>query len=235
MNEFIPQGLLRHSGVVLRRTSSPEGNLSLYLLLRTVGPQWVSAPGASRGRMRFGGSVEPLVWGNFNLYKGTKRLYLKSVDVSEDFWVLRKDPERLRMLLEWDRLLSLHLVPDHPCDDVLAIFYWSSILVRHGVHPLLAEWRFLWRWLNAWGVAPSLDRCVTCGRQLAEGYWTATGLQCGRCGRGPSVPAEVLRRLRVAAAASTRELKNGGAAAFDGEELWRDACQRLRMFLEYVR
>ena len=186
MNDFIPQGLLRHSGVVLRRTSSPEGNLSLYLLLRTVGPQWVSAPGASRGRMRFGGSVEPLVWGNFNLYKGTKRLYLKSVDVSEDFWALRRDPERLRILLEWDRLLSLHLVPGHPCDDVLAIFYWSSILVRQGVHPLLAEWRFLWKWLNAWGLAPSLEQCVTCGTTLANSaLWQGRRSANWRSGRLP--------------------------------------------------
>jgi DNA repair protein RecO (recombination protein O) len=185
--------------------------------------------------MRFGGSVEPLVWGNFNLYKGTKRLYLKSVDVSEDFWALRRDPERLRILLEWDRLLSLHLVPGHPCDDVLAIFYWSSILVRQGVHPLLAEWRFLWKWLNAWGLAPSLEQCVTCGTTLANGHWTATGLQCDRCGRGSSIPADVLRQFRIVAGAPIRELEERSSAAVEGEEIWRDGCRRLKMFLEYVR
>ncbi|PKL01970.1 MAG: hypothetical protein CVV55_06840, partial [Synergistetes bacterium HGW-Synergistetes-2] len=58
--DYIPQGLVRLSGVVLRRDVSAEGNVSLYLFLKETGPVWVSAPGASRGRVRFGGAIEPL-------------------------------------------------------------------------------------------------------------------------------------------------------------------------------
>lgn len=237
MNDLLPQGLLRRSGVVLRRMASPEGNLSLYLLLKTMGPQWVSAPGASRGRMRFGGSVEPLVWGNFNLYKGTKRIYLKSVDVSEDFWELRGHPLRLRTLLEWGRLLCIHLIPGHPCDDILAIFYWASIALQRGLPPHQAEWRFLWRWLNAWGLAPSFESCVTCGAQLSGGYWAATGLQCRTCGRGHEgsfIPPEHLCQLSFVAQGTLRAILENTPPSAEGP-LWKDGCRRLRTLFEYMR
>ena len=143
MTGSIPQGFLRQTGVVLRRDVSAEGNVSLYLLLKGTGPVWASAPGAGKGRIRFGGGVEPLTWGIFNLYKGARKFYLKSVEVKEDFWALRSSAEGLRTLLEWDGLLCRHLAPGLPCDDVAAHFYWCSVLVRDGADPGAAGWRFL--------------------------------------------------------------------------------------------
>ena len=238
MTDALPQGMLRLSGVVLRRSATPEGNLSLYLFLRSAGPVWVSAPGAARGRVRFGGSVEPLVWGNFNLYKGTRRLYLKSVDVKEDFWGLRKNPAVLRNLLEWDRLLCRYLLPGHPADEVLALFYWSSLLLGEGLPPPVGEWRFLWRWLGTEGLAPSLTGCAACGTSLGEARWTEGGLLCTRC--SPSSPGGVLsaaerESLFLAASAGSSEVKTIFSEENTDEKFWRSATARIRPFFELLR
>lgn len=229
-----PQGLLKLSGVVLRRDVSAEGNVSLYLFLKETGPVWVSAPGASRGRIRFGGAIEPLVWATFNLYKGTKRFYLKSADVKEDFWSLRKDPEKIRRLLEWDGLLCEHLVPGLPCDEVLALFYWSGVLLKDGVHPLAAEWRFLWKWLYNWGIAPSPDLCAECGASLPSARLSSSGFLCPACarsGEGVVLPAEILARLRAALELPVKKMvEYFPSASFPAPSLWEDVNSRMRHF-----
>jgi DNA repair protein RecO (recombination protein O) len=235
----IPQGLVRQSGVVLRREISAEGNVSLYLFLKEIGPVWISAPGASRGRIRFGGAIEPLVWANFNLYKGTKRFYLKSVDIKEDFWALRADPEKIRTMLEWDRMLCRHLVPGLPCDEVLAIFYWSGMLLKEGVSPAVAEWRFLWKWLNSWGIAPSLDFCSGCGAPLSDARLSASGLLCPACYRrneGTLLPEKALVLMRKAVGSPVNRMGElFPAEVFPGGSLWEDANCRLRLFFNAMQ
>ncbi|NCC56853.1 MAG: DNA repair protein RecO [Synergistales bacterium] len=238
MSENTPQGFVSQSGVVLRRNADPEGNVSLYLLLRSLGPVWVSVPGASRGRVRFGGSVEPLVWGNFSLYKGTRRFYLKSVDVKEDFWSLRASAGKIRTLLEWDRLLCLHLVPGHPCDEILGPFYWSSVLLKEGVLPEAAEWRFLRKWLGNWGLAPSLGSCASCGTALGDAYWTAEGLSCSRCTRessGAFLPSARREMLHLAEECPTARMKEFFPASMEDPGFWKDGCRRMKAFFDFMK
>ncbi|NLB82771.1 MAG: DNA repair protein RecO [Synergistaceae bacterium] len=238
MTDALPQGTVNLSGVVLRRIAAREGDLSLYLFLRSVGPVWVSAPGAARGRVRFGGASEPLVWGNFNLYKGPRRLYLKSVDVKEDFWLLRKQPIVLRRLLEWDRLLCRYLLPGHPSDEILALFYWSSLLLASGLPPPVGEWRFLWRWLHCEGLAPSLRECAACGDPLEDSRWTEGGLLCSKCGRtfpGGMLPGRARELLSLAASSPSSDVK----ALFCGNEVnerfWRSSAARILPLFESLR
>ena len=238
MTDALPQGTVSLSGVVLRRIAAPEGDLSLYLFLRSAGPVWVSAPGAARGRVRFGGAVEPLVWGNFNLYKGTRRLSLKSVDVKEDFWLLRKQPVVLRRLLEWDRLLCRHLLPGHPSDEVLALFYWTSLLLREGLPPPVGEWRFLWRWLSCEGLAPSLRECAACGGPLGDSRWTEGGLLCSECGRvssGGTLPAGERELLSLAASGPPSEVKARFCGKEADERFWRSSAARILPLFELLR
>lgn len=237
--DSISQGLVSLSGVVLRRDVSAEGNISLYLFLKEIGPVWVSAPGASRGRVRFGGAVEPLVWANFNLYKGTRRFYLQSAEVKEDFWSLRSDPEKIKRMLEWDRLLCEYLVPGLPCDEVLALFYWSGVLLKEGVHPLVAEWRFLWKWLYNWGIAPSLDLCGECGAALASARLAASGFLCPTCAHlheGTAISADELSLLRRSLEIPVKKMiEYFPSKSFPEDAPWEDVARRLRLYLDMMQ
>ena len=176
------QGLLRKRGVILRRRDSNEGDRSIYVLLREEGPVWLLAPGGARGKVRFGGATDPLVWGTFHIYRGPNRWYLREVDVRKDFLLLRRYPSRIRRAAEWAASLVKYTLPGHASDDLLPIFYWSlSVLESGRLREDLADWRFYWRWLRSWGLAPNLERRQGCGAVLGEAFFRGESLLCAQC------------------------------------------------------
>ncbi|QTX31271.1 DNA repair protein RecO C-terminal domain-containing protein [Aminithiophilus ramosus] len=197
--DYLRQGHFRASGVVLRRCDTAEGERLLYLGLKGHGPLWVVAPGAARGRGRFGGATEPLVWSVFTLYKASRNLYLKEAEVKSDLWGLRRRPEPLARALRWGKLIGDIFLPGHPDDALLGLFFWSLWELERGADGEVAEWRFLWRWLRDRGGAPDLERCGRCGRALDEAHWQGESLLCGDCGGGgTALPSLLLRALRAA-------------------------------------
>ena len=153
-------GLESASGVVLNRRITGEGDLSLTLFLKKLGIAYVSAKGAAGGKVRFGGATEPMVWSAFELYRPKDeggRLYLKSVDVADDMLPLRSRPEAVFATARWFRLLTRHLIEGHADDELLANLYWNMKLLCGALPVEVVEWRFMWRWLKSWGLAPEVS------------------------------------------------------------------------------
>jgi len=180
------QGTVRTKGVVLRRLDTSSGDRNIYFFLKRYGPTWVFAPGAGRGKIRFGGATDPLIWSIVDIYRTPSRVYLKNLDVKDDFWALRKMPKRLRLAMEWARVLSSTLMVQQENDNILALFYWSmKFLENPKVPSTLIEWRFFWRWLKLWGTAPEIRVCHECGKEKAKGwYLTKEGVFCADCKMG---------------------------------------------------
>ena len=158
------QGFCSASGVVLSRRILGEGDLYLTLFLKGIGMTFASVRGGAGGKVRFGGGTEPLMWGSFKLYKSKSGAsYLKSADVADDMLRLRGRADALFAVIRWVKLLMRRLMEGHPADDLLANLYWSMKLLDEGRLSIqAAEWRFLWRWLKSWGLAPDLRECVKC-------------------------------------------------------------------------
>ena len=98
------QGFKSASGTVLHRRVAGEGDLLLTLFLKGVGITFVSARGAASGKVRFGGGTEPLMWGNFKLYKGRSGgFHLKGVDVVDDLLKLRGRANAIFTAIRWAR------------------------------------------------------------------------------------------------------------------------------------
>lgn len=209
------QGLESASGVVLARSEAGEGDLLLTLFLKGRGLVRASARGAASGRVRFGGGTEPLVWGSFRLHRGRGGgVYLSAVDVADGMIPLRRRPEAIRTAVRWAKLLMRHLMAELPADDLLASLYWNMRLLGGArVPPEAAEWRFLWRWLSAWGLAPDLTRCARCGKPADAAFWTGEALICAGCGPGGSWPrfsGEELSFLRRVADADVSGVERYG-------------------------
>ena len=57
--------------------------------------------------------------------------------------------------IKWTRAISKYLIREHPDDDLLTNLYWSMKLLSEPKVPADAsDWRFIWRWLQEWGLAP---------------------------------------------------------------------------------
>ena len=179
------QRFITRSGVVLKRGSYMEGDLALLLFLKTSGMTWCYIPGAAKGSVRFGGAMEPLVWGRYQLYQTKRRVYVREVEVTDDFWQLRKRPKAVFMAARWIRLLAQNLIPGYPYDPLLALFYWAMKALEKGVEPEIVSARFLWRWLLDWGIAPDFNMCSSCGKPLnGRGAWCDGGFYCEECASG---------------------------------------------------
>jgi len=162
-----------------------EGDQSLLLFLKRSGTTWCYVPGASKGSVRFGGALEPLVWGRFQLYQSKRRNYLREVEVTDDFWELRKNPKGVFVALRWAKLLQNYLIDGYPYDPLLALLYWGMKALQRGVEPELVNARLLWRWLLDWGIAPDFYTCSLCGQPLnGEGAWLEGGFCCRSCSKG---------------------------------------------------
>lgn len=229
--DSIKQGLYSSSGVILRRSIHGEGNIGIYVFLKRMGPMWINAPGSARGRVRFGGATEPMTWGVFHIYKGPRSCYLKSVEVKNDLWSIRKNHILLKTCLKWLKLLSGNLLEAHPDDKLLGILYWSFELLQKEAEPEMVNWRFLWRWLNLWGIAPDLSICPGCGNTLSNAVWQTEAYYCPSCvavSNGNAVSNGTMKLLDLAARSSHRMILEGNASfARIDPDIWRINSSRL--------
>jgi DNA repair protein RecO (recombination protein O) len=176
------QRFIKRTGVVLKRGNYMEGDAAVLLFLKDTGTTWVYVPGALRGSNRFGGALEPFVWGRYQLYQSKRRTYLKEIEVEEDFWGLRKRPKSVTQAVQWTLLLERYLIGGYPYNDLVALFYWALKALQSGVSPEVVNARFLWRWLYSWGIAPDLLRCSKCGRRLdGKAAWVDNTFVCPQC------------------------------------------------------
>ncbi len=181
--EEISTRLIKRTGVVLKRGNYLEGDMSVQLFLKDTGTIRVYLPGASRGSVRFGGAVEPLVWGRYQLYQSRSRTWLKEIEVIEDFWELRRQPPAVMQAVAWVRLFDKYLIAGYPYNDLLASFFWALKALAQKIPAQVVNARFLWRWLLSWGIAPDLVRCNSCGRTLnGRGVPQGGAFLCEGCG-----------------------------------------------------
>lgn len=195
----LTQGYYTYSGTVLLRRDSSSSSQSLLLFLRDIGMRWVSAPGATGRKNRFGGATEPLVWAEFHLYQSANGLYLQNAEVKEDFLSIRSKPKRLLTAIRCYKRVKQILMAGHESNQILTILFNAMLLLNEDCPEEIVEFRFNWRLLRALGLAPSLHSCCCCGLPLKDELrWSDDGLLCVRCVTGKS-PPDALKDLQKAA------------------------------------
>ncbi|GHV36202.1 hypothetical protein FACS1894187_10370 [Synergistales bacterium] len=144
------------SGVTLSRRFAGENDILLTLFLKGLGLVYVSAKGGASSRARFGGATEPLMWCAFSLYGQSGKRRLKCADIADDMLKLRSRRDALFASVGFAKLLKQRVIMEHPSDGLLSNLYWNMKLMdgRAAFPAAAAEWRFLWRWLRLWGLAP---------------------------------------------------------------------------------
>mgnify|MGYP003571566888 CR=1 FL=1 len=143
---------LKISGVILHREISGEKNLWLKLFLKDFGIVNVTTRHAD-------GSTEPFIWGKFELKKKSKSVnyYAEHIEITDDFFKIRKSPDSILTVLKWIKLIPKFLTLDQADNLLLANLYWSMKLLEAPQIPFdIADWKFLWHWLEIWGLAPDL-------------------------------------------------------------------------------
>ena len=146
-------------GVNLSRKEYGEDTLWIKIFLRGYGIITGTAPSFGSRRGHFGGETEPFVWGEFTLKKKQKspNYFIEDVDIKDDMLDIRWGRSPIVSAFKLSELVLKYLMPGQPDDVLLANLYWNmKLLTCRNIPVEVAEWRFVWSWLEEWGLAPDL-------------------------------------------------------------------------------
>ena len=153
-------------GVILHREDRGENRLWSTVFLQGIGMVGVSSK-------NFAGDSEPFVGGEFYFKRlRNGRYFMFDTDIKDTMLhIRRRGLETLQIAFAFVNAVMKYLPYEQPDDDLLVNLYWSMKLLTIGaVPPSAAHWRFVWRWLNEWGLAPELRGFCVSGNFLQEEF-----------------------------------------------------------------
>lgn len=111
--------------------------------------------------------AQPLMYGEYVLFRGTSRYSLNQGEVTSSFFDLALEPERYEVAV---RLLSLSeeagIVPDSAAEVLALTLHALRRLLPGGRNPIAPELVtavFLLKLMQIMGLAPHLTGCIRCG------------------------------------------------------------------------
>ena len=174
-------------GIVLRHADYREHDRMLTLLSPAMGRVEALCRGCKRPQSPLLAASEWFAWGEYVLYTGKGHATVQSCHVTESFFPLRNDYERLKYATY---LLSVTEAAVQPGERAVELF---TLLARSLTRlayterdPAAVTAAFLLHFSAVSGYRPRLSHCVRCGRRLqdAEIRWMDIengGLLCDAC------------------------------------------------------
>jgi len=191
--------LYRDVAVVLRTHKLGEADRIVVLMGRSSGKVRAVAKGVRRTGSKFGSRLEPGSYVQVQLHEGRGELQLVTqAETVEAHSQTREDLSRMghaAALLEAVDQLAQDGEPNPRLHDMLV----GGLHTVEESNPPAIVAAFYLKLLAAEGVAPQLDRCVSCGEDVDTLYWApeAGGVRCGSCGGGKTVTPEALAVARA--------------------------------------
>ena len=175
---------LRHDqGIVLRSYPFGDADRVVVLLSPNHGKLRTVAKGVRRTKSRFGGRLEPFTHVDLVLYEGRNLDTITQVAVLEPFPRLRED---LDAVVAAGTMVEVADAVAQEGEASVRLF----LLLQRGLKALESGQRsqdlitaYLLKLADVVGVAPSLSRCASCGRNhdLHRFSFVGGGAICDRC------------------------------------------------------
>lgn len=154
-------------GLVLRRADYSDYDRMVTIFSPEMGRLDAIARGCRRPKSPLVNAVEPFTSGEFQLYQHKERFSLEQCQISDSYFELRGDYERLRHGVYWLRLLDTAILPDTPSPELFIITLRALAHLNYGeLPPELATFAFEAHFMRLMGLSPRMDACVLCGRPV---------------------------------------------------------------------
>lgn len=189
-------------GIVLRHADYREHDRMLTLLSPALGRVEALCRGCKRPQSPLLSASEWFVLGEYVLYTGKGHMTVTSCRVTETFYPLRSDYERLKYATY---LLSVTEAAVQPGDRAVELFTLLarslSRLAYTEKAPQAVAAAFLLHFSAVSGWRPRLSHCVRCGKRLEDQEIRLLdiengGLLCGACA-SPLIPAQPVTAAQV--------------------------------------
>lgn len=142
-------------------------------MVTLVTPQYGRVEAVARGCRRLKSPIvnaaELFTSGEYTLFEKNGRYSIEQCQISESFFELRSDYDRLTHGVYWLRLLYALVQPDAPAEDIFLMTLRALAYLNYSDLPApLVTFAFEAHLMALEGYAPRVDSCVKCGRPLED-------------------------------------------------------------------
>ncbi|MBR4458377.1 MAG: DNA repair protein RecO [Clostridia bacterium] len=181
------------TAIVVRYANYRENDRMLTLFSPTHGLVEAVARGCRRPKSKLLSASELFALGEYELFEKNGRHTVTGFTLTENFYALRSDWERLSVGVYLLSLCEAAVQPGQPAQELFMLLLHTLSRLTFTEQP----WRplltgFLVHYAAIEGIRPRLRHCMTCGRAIGpeEPAWfdpREGGVQCG-LHRAPSMP-----------------------------------------------
>ena len=185
--------------LVIRRADYSDYDRMVTLFSPELGRIDAIARGCRRPKSPLVNTVEPFTSGEFQLYSHRERFTLEQCQISDSYFELRTDYDRLRHGVYWLRLLDTAILPDTPAPELFITTLRALAHLNYGeLPPELVTFAFEAHFMRLMGLSPRMDACMRCGRPVggdARFDPELGGAVCMSCASGAPHVSNGARRI----------------------------------------
>lgn len=157
------------SALVIRRADYSDYDRMVTLFSPDYGRIDAIARGCRRPKSPLVNAVEPFTTGEFQIYAHKERFSIEQCQISESYFDLRSDYDRLCHGVYWLKLLDAAILPDAPAPDLFIMTLRALAHLNYGeMPPEMITMTFEMHFMAQNGYAPRMDSCVKCGKPIDD-------------------------------------------------------------------
>lgn len=218
--------------LVLRRADYSDYDRMVTLFSPQLGRVDAIARGCRRPKSPLLNACEPFTSGEFQLYQRGERFTLEQCQISESFFELRMDYDRLTHGVYWLKLLEATVMPDVPMEDLFLISLRALAHLNYSqLAPELLTMAFEMHLMAQLGYAPRVDTCMRCGRAIdGDARFDADrgGCVCLNCPSSAPRITNGARRIML----KLPRTRYDQVRLLDGHPDWPEAARLFRRYVE---
>ena len=218
--------------LVLRRADYSDYDRMVTLFSPRLGRIDAIDRGCRRSKSPLLNACEPFTSGEFQLYQRGERFTLEQCQISESFFELRMDYDRLTHGVYWLKLLEAAVMPDVPMEDLFLITLRALAHLNYSQLPAeLLTMAFEMHLMAQLGYAPRVDACMRCGRAIdGDARFDADrgGCVCLNCPSGTPFITNGARRILL----KLPRTRYDQVKLLDGHPDWPEAARLFRRYVE---
>ena len=218
--------------LVLRRADYSDYDRMVTLFSPQLGRVDAIARGCRRPKSPLLNACEPFTSGEFQLFQRGERFSLEQCQISESFFELRMDYDRLTHGVYWLKLLEATVMPDVPMENLFLISLRALAHLDYSqLPPELLTMAFEMHLMAQLGYAPRVDACMRCGRAIdGDARFDADrgGCVCLNCPSSAPRITNGARRILL----KLPRTRYDQVHLLDGHPDWPEAARLFRGYVE---
>lgn len=217
--------------LVIRRADYGDYDRMVTLFSPHLGRVDAIARGCKKPKSPLLNACEPFVNGEFQLFQRAERFSIEQCQITESFFDLRMNYDRLQHGVYWLKLLDAAVMPDVEMPDLFLITLRALAHLSYSeLPPEMLTMAFEMHLMAQLGYAPRVDACQRCGRSInGDARFDAErgGCVCLSCPSSAPRVTNGARRIML----KLPRTRFDQVRLLDGHPDWPEAA---RLFREYV-